>query len=859
MAGNIVIGRNDRNDVIHVPGDGTDVPSGFNEIAQATNDDDLLDGQDGDDRLIGGGGNDELIGGAGADVLDGGTGSDTASYLGSMVGVQVSLSPGQEAGGDAQGDTLVNVENVEGSAFDDVLIGSDETTNNLRGFGSNDTLKGFGGDDILQGDGGDDNLLGGAGADRLSGGDGFDTVTYSAMDVDGDGDLEGVAMTIGGTGTLGEALGDTIDDDIEKVIGTTAGDDLVGSAKDNELSGNDGNDDLTGGGGNDTLVGGAGNDDLVGGAGGDQLSGGDGIDRLRYGGEVGVQVNLATLVAKNGEAQGDVLTADIENVTGTVSGDDLVGSAADNQLDGSDGNDDLTGGGGNDILNGQSDNDDLAGGAGADQLQGGGGNDDLVGGAGGDRLFGGTGIDTISYGGTVGVQISLATLFATGGEAQDDVLGGDIENVVGSAGGDLLAGSLADNRLTGNAGDDGLFGADGNDVLVGGNNDDFLHGGAGADSLSGGSGIDTIAYGGAVGVTVDLTTLIAKDGEAQGDLLNAGHDIENILGSDGRDTLTGSAVANILGGGNENDVLSGLGGDDTLLGGDGDDVLRGGDGADQLDGGVGKEEPAPAADGIDLVTYFGAAAAVTVDLQAGTGSRGDAQGDTYFGIENVNGGTAGDIIIGNSGVNVLNGFQGDDVLRGGAGADTLDGGVGIDTASYFTGTAGVVVSLVTGKGSAGDALGDTLTGIENLNGSRGGDSLVGNTGVNALQGFDGNDVLTGAGGKDTLTGGLGADRFVYGSVTQSVVGANADRITDFSHAQVDRIDLSAIDASTLTAGDQAFRFIGSGLYTHHAGELRFAVTGGVTTIAGDVDGNGTSDFHITLTGALTLVAADFVL
>jgi Ca2+-binding RTX toxin-like protein len=522
----------------------------------------------------------------------------------------------------------------------------------------------------------------------------------------------------------------------------------------------------------------------------------------------------------------------------------------DDILDGQGGNDRLIGGGGND---------ELIGGAGADQLQGGGGNDDLVGGAGGDRLFGGAGVDTISYGGTVGVQINLATLFATGGEAQDDVLGGDIENVVGTVGDDILFGSLADNVLTGGDRNDQLRGADGNDTLNGGNNDDFLTGGAGADSLSGGSGIDTIAYRGTVGVTVDLTALIAKDGEAQGDVLNTGHGIEDILGSDGRDTLTGSAVVNRLAGGDENDVLSGLGGDDTLLGGEGDDVLRGGAGADDLDGDGQLLLVLAADDNVDLVTYFGAAAGVTVDLQTGLGSRGDAQGDTYFGIENVNGGTAGDIITGNAFDNVLKGFEGDDVLRGGVGADTLDGGVGIDTASYFTGTAGVVGSLVTGKGSAGDALGDTLANIENLNGSQGGDSLVGNTGANVLQGFNGNDVLTGAGGKDTLTGGLGADRFVYGSVTQSVVGANADRITDFSHAQADRIDLSAIDASTLTAGDQAFSFIGSSLYTHHAGELRFVASGGVTTIAGDVDGNGTSDFHIVLTGAPTLVAADFVL
>jgi Ca2+-binding RTX toxin-like protein len=120
-------------------------------------------------------------------------------------------------------------------------------------------------------------------------------------------------------------------------------------------------------------------------------------------------------------------------------------------------------------------------------------------------------------------------------------------------------------------------------------------------------------------------------------------------------------------------------------------------------------------------------------------------------------------------------------------------------------------------------------------------------------------VLTGAGGKDTLTGGAGADRFVYAGAADSPVGANADRITDFSHAQSDKIDLAAIDANTGAAGNQAFSFIGTSLYTGIAGQLRYASDGAVTTIAGDLNGDGVSDFHIQLTGAIGLVAADFVL
>ena len=84
-------------------------------------------------------------------------------------------------------------------------------------------------------------------------------------------------------------------------------------------------------------------------------------------------------------------------------------------------------------------------------------------------------------------------------------------------------------------------------------------------------------------------------------------------------------------------------------------------------------------------------------------------------------------------------------------------------------------------------------------------------------------------------------------------------ITDFSHAQADKIDLAAIDANSDVAGNQAFSFIGTALYSSVAGQLRTSIVGSVTTIAGDVNGDGVSDFHIQLTGAVALVAGDFVL
>lgn len=133
-----------------------------------------------------------------------------------------------------------------------------------------------------------------------------------------------------------------------------------------------------------------------------------------------------------------------------------------------------------------------------------------------------------------------------------------------------IQGDENDNQLprTGqsNAGDDRIWGWGGNDHIDGGAGDDELFGGAGADTLIGGTGIDTINYwdNRSVGVVINLTALTASGGEADGDVIRG--DIENVIGTDYSDRLTGSAADNFLNGGNGwgNDILSGLGGNDVL-------------------------------------------------------------------------------------------------------------------------------------------------------------------------------------------------------------------------------------------------------------------------------------------------------
>ena len=108
----------------------------------------------GDDTLDGGAGDDLLVGGPGADTLMGGAGiNDTISYADSMAGVTINLADGTATGGDADGDTLVDmggdaIENVIGSGHDDALTGS-KVANSLWGMGGNDELDGLRGDDML--------------------------------------------------------------------------------------------------------------------------------------------------------------------------------------------------------------------------------------------------------------------------------------------------------------------------------------------------------------------------------------------------------------------------------------------------------------------------------------------------------------------------------------------------------------------------------------------------------------------------------------------------------------------------------------------------------------------------------------
>ena len=244
-----------------------------------TNGADVIIGNAGQDLIFGAGGNDVIEGGGGADYIDGGSGVDMATYQDSAVGVQVSLQSGKGYGGTAEGDTLVNIENLYGSTHDDILVGN-SGKNTLYGDAGNDTLKGGGGYDTLFGGDGDDVLYSNGLGDKFDGGTGIDTAVLSESQYAEYVNLGTESITI-----LSNSVPASYNSEIknvENVIGTGHDDILYGDYKDNVLQGGDGADELYGADGNDTLVGGNGNDWLYGQAGSDQLTGGAGADTFAY-------------------------------------------------------------------------------------------------------------------------------------------------------------------------------------------------------------------------------------------------------------------------------------------------------------------------------------------------------------------------------------------------------------------------------------------------------------------------------------------------------------------------------------------------------------------------------------------------
>jgi len=720
---------------------------------------DVLNGSSGDNYLRGDGGLGDTLGGA--DTIDGKAGFDVVDYRDDPGAVTVSLQTGLATDGRGFQDTLTSIEEVRGSTQNDSLTGSTnlwferfegrEGNDTINGGAITDTLNQVNGNqvsyryatgsvnvDLLAGQ-----ATGAAGTDTLSnindargssfndtlqgsnrtdvtelldGRDGNDVIDgrggFDVARFDSSSSGQIVASLVSGTAT-GAGIGTDTLSNIEGLWGGAFNDVLTGGNAANGVTISDGlTEFFVGGGGNDTI------------------DGGQGYDLASYQNSgSGVSVTLNDSVdgtASDGFGGTDVLMS-IEGVRGSAFGDTLTGSdsAAFESFEGREGNDAIDGKGGTDR---------------ADYFRA-----------------------------KAGVTVSLLTGSASDGYGGTDTLA-NIENVRGSRDfNDVITGSTAANRLEGLGGNDSINGDAGNDTLEAGNGTDTADGGADSDTLV---VRDTYA---SYTVTRPNATDVVLVNAGTGENITA-RNIEFVQFTDetraiGQVGTTGATSGNdLLIGTSGNDNLDGLAGNDTLQGLAGDDTLTGGLGNDSIDGG----------DGADWAQYGGATAAVVANLVTGTAT-GGAGIDTLAGIEKVGGSSFNDSLTGNADHNVLRGEAGNDTLvgndgndylTGGAGGDNLQGGTGIDTADYFfTGGATQGLSVNLASGTATGAGNDTLSGIENVNGSDFNDTITGDGNANFLEGRGGNDGLTGAAGNDTLDGGAGNDTLTGGLGNDTLLGA----------------------------------------------------------------------------------------
>lgn len=639
-----------------------------------------------------------------------------------------------------------------------------ETVETIVALGGDDTIISSNGDDVIYGGDGADSIssnganpflpiLGGSSGDVVYGGDGDDIINTVLFD-----SVTGMPIGV-------SSFGDTVYGELgnDSIIGAVFG----ANEPTDYLFGGEGNDTIDGNGGLDSIDAGAGNDLVIARSGEDTVDGGTGIDTIDFsssGGTVDFDINTgATIISTAGglEVESNV---NFENVIATSENDFITGSNDANEITTLDGEDSVLAGAGNDVI--------------------------ALGG-GDDSVDGGTGIDELDYSDEAS---GVVVVYTSSGA-------GDINGP--STGFDQFSNIEVFTLTDHSDAVDGTLDTAGLSLDMGAGNDVVLPGSA-ADTLDGGLGTDRVSYlASGSAVQLNIATGAAAGGNAQGDLLTSFEDFiltpfdDEFVGSSGGETVDAAQGQDSLSGGSGNDLLNGAEGNDTIEGNDGADVLIGGA-------------------GVDTLTYISSAAGVTVNLDSGAASGGDATGDSFtnaanqvisfenlvgsafddsltgtIGINEITGGDGADTInalgssdtvFGGAGNDSIDGNLGSDTIDGGLGDDTLDGGAGRDLLSFRSLTTpalvinGINVGFSADLGNTGpQATGagvDVISNFEDVEGSEFLDFLTGDAGSNTVFGLGGEDFLIGAAGDDALYGGDDFDVMEGGLGADSIFGGD---------------------------------------------------------------------------------------
>ncbi len=693
----------------------------------------------------------------------------------------VNVAAHQAKDGFGDTDTLNDMHSIRGTIFDDHFVGSD----------------------------GGDHFQPASGDDYVDGGDGEDEIDYGRdSDSGGGGGTYGVIVNLSDDALVGIDLGDdrgALNVDAHRGIDSAGDTDTLLNIE--RVTGTDLNDYIAGGdhegafynyyaqSGDDTVIDGDGESFTGGGAGNDTVDGGNGYDNLGFFGTLNNQPGGIDVVLDGSGIPGG------GTITGQI-GEGAVNTTFQNleRIEGTEGDDTFSAGPG--FVNTDDADSTFFGGSHGFSFVGQDGSDtftDTSGIAGGvvmvnyDAEKFGRGFDGFwgDNPGEIGVAVNLsgdqqdagALGVAAAGTALDTFADSDtINGVVAfrlTDAADYFWGSDAGNYVETRAGDDEVHGGAG---------DDEVQAGAGADTYDGGGGFNQLNYNtewyheladnnpaARNGVVVNLS----DSDVTVGSTISAHTAVDSFGDTDQVSNFNWVILTygdDVMIGGDEDNILVGLAGNDDLRGGGGDDTFIGFSGDDTMDGG----------DDTDVVSYryedgeqdnwgqFGGGSDPPVQLP-------DPLPDRHGAVVNLSAAQVTAV-----------GFD----VDGNAGDDVVEAGQAIDS---WGGT-------------------DTLTNIENVEGTEFADFILGSAGANQLDGYLGDDTLNGGDGDDTLIGNDGSDTFVF-------AGAS------FGHDVVNDFEASLVGVTDM------IRFVG--VFTNFADMVAHADddSGNGPTVITDDNGN----------------------